>query len=505
MSNRTSRVTSGTITGLLQTLLNSLFQIFISPSILKYAGQETLGAYSVILQIVGYTLIFDFGFSVAFTRYLAKSTKNGVPKFEFFQILSVGRVIQMILAIVVFVFLLLITWKIDFILPSSTKMLSNIKFSLIIMAIWALLKSPYIIYGQAINATQNMALVNKISIVSNLLKLTLAYFFTYKGYAIVGLIIAFVLSEALLLFMQYYFFNKKKYDFNFSLLKIDLKLAKEILIFGFSYWGVYLSVVFLLGSDLLIAGSIAGATLVSVYYSTKLIGSLAVTFLTRIIDNITPGLSELVGNKDMESVKRTYLKSIRYVLLLLIPACLIIIFYTKILVTLWVGKSQYAGNLMAFLIAVFVFIQVFAHLHGLVSLALGEVKQWSLISIFCGITNLLLCYFIGKNFGIIWIPLGLIISILPLVIFLCRKVLFILNIKFYEIINEIKPLLIVFILVTIITILNYITISYLNLNIFIILAFLIYGILTTIIIFYFGINNEERKLSFVLIKNLINR
>lgn len=503
MSNRTSRVTSGTITGLLQTLINSLFQIIISPSILKYAGQETLGAYSVILQIVGYTLIFDFGFSVAFTRYLAKSTINGIPKLEFFEVLSVGRFIQMILAIIVFVFLLFISWKIELILPSSTKMLSNIKFAVKIMAFWAILKSPYIIYGQAINATQNMALVNKISIVSNLLKLLLAFIFTYSGYAILGLIIAFILSEAFLFIMQYLFFKKNNYNFILKFKKINLKLAKEILKFGFSYWGVYLSVVFLLGSDLLIAGSIAGAALVSVYYSTKLIGSLAVTFLTRIIDNITPGLSELVGNKDMITVKRTYLKSIRYVLLLLIPACLIILFFTKTLVTIWVGKAQYAGNFMSFLIALFVFIQVFAHLHGLVSLALGEVKQWSVISIFCGVSNLLLCFFFGKYMGITWIPLGLILSMLPLLIFLFRKVQFILQIHYSELFIEIKPLSIVFILITIFTILTYFIIIKLTMVLFIILSFLIYGIISTLIIYKYGINNEEKILSLNLLKNLI--
>lgn len=59
------------MTGLLQNVLGMGTQLVLAPVILVKAGQEVMGAYAILMQVVGYSLLLDFGVSVALTRFLA--------------------------------------------------------------------------------------------------------------------------------------------------------------------------------------------------------------------------------------------------------------------------------------------------------------------------------------------------------------------------------------------------------------------------------------------------
>jgi O-antigen/teichoic acid export membrane protein len=73
MNTRTSRAFQGTLTSFLQFGLVIILQIFLAPIVLKYAGQETLGAFSIIMQIVSYLALLDLGFSVSTNRFLPQA------------------------------------------------------------------------------------------------------------------------------------------------------------------------------------------------------------------------------------------------------------------------------------------------------------------------------------------------------------------------------------------------------------------------------------------------
>ena len=60
MSERTAKVIKGSISGIAQNALSILFQLLVTPMILFYAGQESLGAYAIIMQIIGYCILLDF-------------------------------------------------------------------------------------------------------------------------------------------------------------------------------------------------------------------------------------------------------------------------------------------------------------------------------------------------------------------------------------------------------------------------------------------------------------
>jgi len=73
MTSRTTKALKGTIASFAQYGIFLILQVILTPLILKVSGQEVLGTYSIIMQIVGYGILLDLGFSVALSRFLSQA------------------------------------------------------------------------------------------------------------------------------------------------------------------------------------------------------------------------------------------------------------------------------------------------------------------------------------------------------------------------------------------------------------------------------------------------
>lgn len=441
MSTRTSRAIKGIITGIIQNALNILFQLIITPMILIYAGQEALGGYAIILQIIGYGILLDFGNSVALMRYLCQAfdTQGDISRFS--ALLTVGRNVLFITNFFVFLFLVTVALNIETVIRDSVAIQSQAQHALAFMAIWIVGRTPLYIYNTALTATQNMAALNVIAVGTNFIRLLLALMLTYWGFGLPGLITSNILTELTQFLVQRSYFRKKYPIYPVHWGQGDIALGKEMLRFGLSYWGVNLSVVLLLGSDNIIVGALYGAATASVFYSTKMFGSLVIQSISRVIDNVYPALNELIGKNDYVAVRSVYLRMLRYILLVSIPSALGIALFSGALVTVWVGEKQYAGSVMAVSLSLFVFVQVLCHLHGTTTLALGKLHHWSTVSIGSGLLSIALGYLMGKWLGMQWILLGMTIAMLPVLVLLVYRVIQQLEINVVDIYANVLPVI----------------------------------------------------------------
>lgn len=491
MPTRTSRALKGSVTGIIQNVLAILFQLFLTPMILIYSGQAMLGGYAIIMQVIGYSILLDFGFSTAFTRYLCQAFDSKENFHRFSELLTVGRNILFITNFLASLLLVIAALNIEILVRDSDTIQSQAKFALYLMAIWMLLRTPLYIYNTALTATQDMAATNVISVGTNLIRLLIALALTYFGFGLLGLIIATILAELCQYAIQRAYFFKNYPIYPVSWGGGNSTIGKEMLYFGFGYWGVNLAVVFLLSSDSIIAGTLYGAASASVFYSTKMLGSLVIQFISRLIDNIYPALNEMIGKNNHSAVRSVYLRLLRYILLLSIPATLAIAIFSKSLVTLWVGEKQYAGPIMAIALALFVFIQILNHLHGLMTIVLGNLRHWSQISIACGLLSFGLGYSMGKFMGIQWILFGITLAMLPIFVLLVYRVVHELEIALTEVVANVLPAIFACMpLLAIIWINELIVVvpTLLNVTVTLIIYLLIWVSGT----WFFGINNQEK-------------
>lgn len=444
MSSRTTKALKGTIASFLQYGLQIVLQGVLAPLILKKAGQEVLGSYSILMQIIGYGILLDFGFSVALSRFLAQTAGFSDHGKKFTEIFTIGRVFLLVTNTVFALFIFGVALHIGSFVVASDAIISQAKIALCFLAVWTIARTPLALYNHGLVATQNMAAANIIAIVGNISRLLLSLALVYFGLGLVGLIVANIVSEGLTFSMQFKHFMAKFSGYSFGWKITDTRLFREILTFGTKYWGVNLAVVLFLGSDSLVVGNLHGASAASVFYTTKIPAFLAIQFIYKLSDNAGPAANELCAQGSFEALRAAYLKLLRYSLLLVFPLSIGIIGFNKEAITAWVGASQYAGSIMSLALAVFAITQVVNHINAMITLAVGNMKRWSTVSIATSLTSLVLSYLLGKLYGLQWVMVGIALMDFPNTVFLFRRSLMGLQLQVVRLLNEavIPPLMV---------------------------------------------------------------
>lgn len=411
MVKRKKKIVYGIATNYLQYFFNILLGILLSPLVLKYAGQETMGAYAILMQIIAYVGLIDLGFGYSATRFLAQSNALEKNKADFFHTINIFRSVstaQNIVMAVIFFFISLIAAKL---FGFSANIGKDLKYAFWLLALWRVISGPFGIYNGVLYATNNMYVANLIALFTNFLKLVLSIIFTYYNFALIGLILAQIISQFINIFSVFYFSNKiigyQKFVFN---LKIN-KRIKEI--FSYSIYGflVMIATRLIFSTDNIVVGYLFGPVAVSLYYLTAQPGNLLYQFVLRISDNFFPSINEYFVKNNLVALRQTYFRLVKISIILMIPVSYGIIFFTKSIVSFWVGSQQYLPQPMSLWFGLFVFSVVLNHISGTFIKAHGTyMKHISFVYFVEGGVNLVLSIILAKSLGIHAIMLASLIA-----------------------------------------------------------------------------------------------
>jgi|LQYC01.1.fsa_nt_gi Membrane protein involved in the export of O-antigen and teichoic acid len=400
MTSRTSRAISGTLTSFVEFGLRIGLQAALAPLVLRVAGQETLGAYGALMQVVGYLALVDLGFGVALSRYMAQAFGYDDQKKRFSAIFTTGRTFYLASNCVVALFAFILSIYVGNLFSLSGPVETQARIGLWILAAWSVLRTPLAVYGGALIATQNLAAANIISVVGNALRLIISLGMVLLGFDLVGLMLADVFAEAVTFSLQRWQYRKTYPGERFGWSIPDWQLFREMLGFGIGYLLVTIGVRLTFNTDNLVVGYLYGGVATSIYYTTQMPTFLLIALIWKITDNATPAFNELYARKDMERLRNAYYKLIKYGLILSLGLGLGLLVLNRTLITLWVGESQYAGDLMTISLALFSVGAVISHVNGTVLVAYGAVRLLSIISIAGGVCNLVLSLLLGKTLGL---------------------------------------------------------------------------------------------------------
>lgn len=493
MSGRTSKAVKGLSTSLLQYGVLVILQILLAPMVLKIAGQEVLGAYSIVMQIIGYGLLLDLGLSVAVGRYLAQTFSTNDKGEAFAKVFNIGRYFILATNLLSALFIFTIAQYIGSLVTASDAVLDDARTSLFALALWTLLRTPLQLYSHGLMASQNMAAVNIVGIVSSTSRLVMSIILVFAGYGLLGLICAGIASELAGLLLQRVYFNRLYPEINLRWRRPNLLLLREISSFGFKYWGVNLAIVLSVGSDSIVVGHLYGAAAAAIYYTTKIPTFLIIQLIYKISDNAAPASNELIAQGEFGLLKVAYLKILRYSLLIAIPTAIGIIGFNQEVITVWVGYDLYAGHIMSLALAFFVLTQVINHVNAMITLSVGNLRLWTTLAVVTSIGSLSLAYVMGKYFGLQWVMVAIALMDLPGFIFLTRRSLVGLKLSVYSAWKEgVKPAL--FAAVPLIGLMAIIKYTSASANLMgLIYCILVFGLVWVIGLYTFGITKLEKK------------
>lgn len=397
---RTSRAVAGTVTSFLQYGLLMVLQFALAPVVLRVAGQEVLGAYSFLMQVVSWAALTDLGFGVAISRNLAQAHGIDDMRKRFRDVFATGRTFYLGSNLVFSALVFTAALNINRLISMSPAVEGQAQLSLYLLAAWIAVRVPGSLFGEALIATQNMAAVNIIVGIGNALRLVLSLVFIANGGGLVGLIAANIVAEATILIAQRYWYQKTFPEDRFRWGIPDLTLFRQMFTFGTTYMLMIVAGRLSMCTDSLIIGYLFGAAAVSVYYTSQMPATVLYQLIWKPTDNSAPALNELYAKHAYQNIADIYLRLLRYSMLFVIPFAIGVVGFNQTAIMVWVGQAQYAGTLFTVALAVFSFTQVVIHLDAIVMVAYGHVRALGIFSLCAGIVKVILAFSLGRKIGL---------------------------------------------------------------------------------------------------------
>jgi len=245
----------------------------------------------------------------------------------------------------------------------------------------------------------------------------LAPLLVYLGYGAIGAIIGFtsatVVQAILSIIFLYFFILKKLPRFKTNMSEV-VRTLKSLLSFGIPLG---------IGGIVSSLGGPIFSFLMASYVSTVLIGNYKIasnfivllSFITLPISTVLfPAFSKLDPRKENNLLKIVFTSSVKYTVLLLVPAVMAIVVLAKPLVgTLYGNKWSYAPTFLVLSAVFYLLALIGSRSMGSLLSAMGETKLLMKLSLLSLIISIPVAFLMVPSLGMIGVIIGLQVSALP--------------------------------------------------------------------------------------------
>lgn len=496
----------GLILSYLTLVLNYVISIVYTPIMLNMLGQNDYGLLNIVIALISYLGILNFGFNSTYIRYYSRlNSKNSIEKIA--NLNGLFLIIFVTLSILVIIIGYLISNNITLILGTSLTIseLNRVKLLFLILVFNLSISFPNYIFSSYILIHERFVFQKMLELLRIVINPFIQIPFLFLGFGSLGIVIVTTILNIIFNFLNFYYcFSKLKIKFRFS--DIDTSLYSEVSKYTFF---IFLNMIIdqiNWNIDKIIIGRQKGAISVAIYGIAAQINLYYISLSNTIASLFTPRIHRLVEkeNSDIDfNVLINRIGRIQFILLFTILTGFI--FFGKQFLHFWVGNEYNDSFYILIILMLPVTIPLIQNIGIEIQRAKNKHKFRTIIYLFIAVINIVSTIYLTKSYGAIGAALGTSIAVLignGLIMNLYNHFYVNLNmIKFWGNILKIVPSFLIPILFGI-----YVNISLnlYNFNTFILMGF-IYIFLCFLSLWIFGLNMYEKGLIVSPIKNIWHR
>jgi O-antigen/teichoic acid export membrane protein len=317
------------------------------PVVIQRLGTDRFGILSIIWVVVGYFGFFDLGLGRATTKFVAealgKAEHEKVPRFFWTTIFFQG-----ILGIIGAIVLALMTpWLVHRVLNIPSSLIGESTFSFYVMA----LSFPVVMvsgsFRGVLEAGQRFDLVNSVKIPSSIVNYIAPLLGAMAGFGLPGIMIL-LTSSRLITLVVWAVIGLKA----FPILKRGFALHRETIkpMLSFGGWLTVSSLVgpLLIYLDRFFIGSLLTMAALGYYAAPyELVLRLGILPQSLII-TLFPAFSALEGRQELEKARILYGRSVKYLFLAIGTMIVLLVFFARLFLKLWLGESFAINSTLVF-------------------------------------------------------------------------------------------------------------------------------------------------------------
>ncbi len=382
----------------LSQIISALSVLILTPVLLNRLGAADFGIYGVILNLVLFAGVFDFGLNIGLLKKLIHQSKESEQLINtLFYFFSFLLILAIPICYGVFYFKLV-------------KVETGILFYAIITAVLVTQNMLATLLDVIIQAS-NKIFIGKII---RAIKLVLEFIFILilsAYYSIQVLLVVSIIINILYLALLYHF-ARKEFHFWLSFSKVSISIFKQHIVYSFWYFLTSVAGMLVFNSQVILMNLFVGAEGVAKYLIVTRFFDIIRIGISNFTIVLFPRLANIQAEGNWVLITDLFFKSLKRVTVFAFFIFLIIYFLGMPFFLKW---SKYPDAEMASLFtlfAVFIFFIVIDNVSAIYISALKLNKLPTIVSIGQGVIGLLLGYFLLKQYGIIGMAAGSLIALL---------------------------------------------------------------------------------------------
>lgn len=419
--SRSARAAKGYVAGLIQYASKIGIQIVLAPVILMMAGEQTLGAYAAITQVISLYTIVDLTAAWSLDRFLAQAAGLQDDGKRFSEVFTTARTVLLVTNTLFAILVFITSFFVGSLFHLSPEIRNQARYALYVIAVWSIVKTPLVIYGAASLAQQDIAAYNMIGTITNVGRTVASLAFVLAGTGLFGLMIAGTTMDICGSFLYQRRFYKLNPEFKSRWGIPDRALLREMLGFGGYTTIMNLGNRLFFASANIIAGMTSGAVGASLFYSTQMPSKTVYNMLYRLTESATPGVHEIYGRRQIDKMAHVFQRLVRLMLMMTFPLAVGVVLFNRDVVTCWVGPKLFGGSLLTNTLAIYISISAIQGISILFCFAIGWVRLLAVTSFLQGLANAGLGYVLGRSMGLGGISLAIVVVMIPQLLLLLFK------------------------------------------------------------------------------------
>ncbi len=395
-----NQVKAGAVLNYVIIGLNTLTGLLYTPYMLRCLGQSEYGLYSLVVSVIAYLTLLDFGFGSAIVRYTAKIRATGTKKDEwelYGMFVSGYAIIGIIVTIVGLLLYFNVDRMFDRTMPPDE--LSQARIMMALMVANLAVTFPFSVFGSIITAYERFVFQRVLSIVRILLSTGVLVAVLALGYKAIALVIVQTVFSigtliANLLYCRY------RLQIKVWFRRYNAPLFKEIM--TFSWWNFLSAIVDRIywGTGQFILGIYCGTASVAIFSVGIMLMNLYMSMSTSFNSVLLPRITVLATQqgKDKE-ISDLFIKTgrLQFCVLAIILSGFFV--FGRPFIHLWAGADYGDSYIITLIFFISLICPLIQNVGITILLARGVQKFRSLVYLAIAICSLAGQILISPHFG----------------------------------------------------------------------------------------------------------
>jgi O-antigen/teichoic acid export membrane protein len=376
------RIVKNTLSLFAAQFVGSILSILLSIFVARNLGDVIFGKYAFIIAFTAlFTVFLDLGYETLLIREVARDKSQASKYLN--NIISIRAVLSVVIFALIIVIINVMSYPDD------------IKNIIYVFTIYSILKSLSNVFKVTFRAFEKMEYEAGISILSNILRVTLGLSVLFLGYGLMELVLVFLFSGifefAVIVLVSEKKFIKTKMEFDLNFLKSTIKVALPLgtlTIFGLIY----------IKTDTIMLSFMKGDAVVGWYNAAYnlILGFRPIPHL--FMSALLP-LMAYYYISSKESLKIVYEKSFKYLLILGLPITIGIFLLADRFILLVYGQ-QFINSIIVFKILAWDILLKFLYFcASFILVSADKQNQMAVIVVFTALINVVLNLFLIPYFS----------------------------------------------------------------------------------------------------------